>query len=124
MCGHGGIADDACFCPSCRHQFRQPEPDVTFDQYPQVVPPYAHDPAPGPEPAVPGTGHILDALLLQPAVLVMIFVAAVTYLTIGSLSQFSVTLAGAEFRLAGVVSLGIGVIVAWIFYRFMLVRME
>lgn len=124
FCGSDGLAGDVVFCPHCRYQFRPVDPvagEESRDSGVLPVQDYCGAP-PGPEPE--GEARIPEVLLIQPAILFMIFIAVVVYTVIGSLPAFGVRIAGSVVNMAGLVCLLTGAISAWAFYRLMLARLR
>ena len=122
FCGAGGITEDAVFCPHCRYQFRpENEPEASGA-------PYRGRPENGGTypPADPGPGEIriVEALLIQPAVLLMIFFSAGLWMVSGEIAGLSVSVSGVPVRYGAVVCMAAGAVAAWIVYRLMLVRLR
>jgi hypothetical protein len=123
-CGYDGIAEEASFCPNCRHPFRETESDVIFESPPQYLP--------EPRPARKSPKEKLtrkemlqfEVQLLQPAVILMLALAAVFYLSSGRIAELSVSVLSSEIRYGGVLCLIAGAVIAWIFYRIMLWRVQ
>lgn len=120
-CGYEGIAEESVFCPQCRHQFREPEYEVIFDNPPPApAPRQARKPA-----AEPFTGKEIRQMqvqLLQPALLLMLSLAAVLYLSSPRIPELAATVSSVEIHYGGFLSLLVGAVVAWIFYRVVLYR--
>ena len=122
-CGYDTIPDDACFCPRCRFQFKEPE--ITFDDEPFPAPATDHRvSAPLAERRAPRDVKTRQALLVQPAVLLMAGFAIVLYLLLGPAAEMSMTVMGTALRPAGLFCLGAAAVLAWICYRLMLIRLE
>jgi hypothetical protein len=123
-CGYESIADEAVFCPHCRHQFRELESDVVFET--PHFPPMDH------RVRTPGTDeklskreiHMIQIQLIQPAVLIMIAVGAVLYAGIGPVQGMAITLSSIEIRYGGFLCIVTGAVIAWFFYRISLYRIE
>lgn len=114
FCGSEGISEDVVFCPHCRYQFR---PETGPVQSPA---PYREN---GDAPA-PDEIRIVEALLVQPAVILMIFFSAGLYLAVNEIAALSVTVSGTVVRYGSVVCLLAGTVAAWVVYRLMLVRLR
>jgi hypothetical protein len=122
-CGYDGIADDACFCSHCRYQFREPETEAIFEQIPS---PRLQHPAEYrlSDSSTRQRTRRLEVMLIQPAVLLMIFFTVVFYVSLGRIAELTFSVASLEVRYGGFVCLLAGTILAWIFYRLMLMRIE
>ena len=125
ICGYEGIDEEACFCPHCRYQFIEPEPDAIFES-PVLYEPPRHQ---------TGTSkaegrfskkeiHQMEVQLLQPAILLMIVIAAVSYLAFGQMPQLAVRISSVEIPYGGFLSLFVGAVIAWVFYRITLYRIQ
>ncbi len=123
FCRSEGVPDEAVYCPHCRYQFRpaitEPEPGPV--QHTAEKPESIEDPQPGDGPD--GEIRLLEALLLTPAILVMIVTAVVISAGIGTLPALTLTIAGHPVTIAGAISLVFGALAGWIFYRVMLARL-
>ena len=126
ICGYEGIAEEAVFCPHCRHQFRELEYEVFFDNSTspciryseQLVNPWL----------TPFTGKEIRQMEIQlylPAILLMLSLAVVLYVSIGRIPElYRHGLFGVEIRYGGFLCLFIGALIGWIFYRIALYRIE
>jgi hypothetical protein len=124
FCGYDSIADEASFCPQCRYQFREPEQDVTFDTPPSYTARSKSGRKPSGEKFSKKELVELEVRLLGPAVLLMLALAMVFYFSSGRIVELTVPLASEEIRIGGLLSLFVGAVFAWIFYRFMLYRVQ
>lgn len=125
ICGYDGIDDEAVFCPHCRYQFLEPEPDMTYQEFaPRDAPrPKRSAPAGAPENPAQSEARLLEVLLLTPALILMIIFSAAIYLAIASVPQLVLHLSSAEIPCAAPASIILGAIPAWIVYRIMLMRL-
>jgi hypothetical protein len=121
-CGYESIAGEAVFCPQCRHQFREPEYELIFDSPPHPVPEQRGSRKADGDIFTKKEIRQMQVQLLQPAILVMLSLAAALYLSIGRISELSVTVSSLEIRYGGLLSLVTGAIFAWIFYRVVIYR--
>ena len=124
FCGSEGIAEDVVFCPHCRYQFRQPEPGPVSVAHEETFPAEPGNRSPERETFAPGEVRLLEVMVLQPAVLLMIFIATALYLTIGQIPGLVMNVSGAEVRYGGVLCFIAGAFVAWVFYRVILLRIR
>lgn len=122
-CGYDGIAEEAVFCPHCRHQFQEQEPDVIFESPPVYKPEQPEEHAVSGDLFVENQVRQIRAQLLQPALLVMLSTAAILYLASGRINELAVTVAAVEIRYGGFLCLLAGAIIGWFFYRIMLYRL-
>lgn len=115
-CGYETVPEEAVFCPHCRHRFQEPELDVSFRTprfKPKPVPYHCRD-----DDRLSGREiRKIQIQLLQPAVLVMIALAAGLYLAVGRIQDLTFSSSFFEIRYGGLLCLVTGALLAWIFYR-------
>jgi hypothetical protein len=121
-CGYESIAEEAVFCPQCRHQFREPEYEVIFDSPPYPVPEQRGSRKADGDVFTKKEIRLMQVQLLQPAILVMLSLAAALYLSSGRIPELSIMVSTVEVRYGGLLCLFTGAVVAWIFYRIVLSR--
>jgi len=121
-CGYE-VDNAAVFCPQCRFQFQET------------------DDAPFPGTAIPDTPvhegemdesifedspktfsdkeiRMLEVQLMQPAVLVVLVIALVTYTLIGTIPFIPLTIAGLNFGITGILCLACGILAGIVFFFF------
>jgi hypothetical protein len=123
-CGYDGIAEEALFCPHCRHKFQELEFDEMFESPPVYEPEQPEEHGVSGDLFVENQVRQIQVQLLQPAILVMLSTAAVLYLASGRIADLAVTVAAYEIRYGGFLCLLAGAIVGWIFYRIVLLRIR
>jgi hypothetical protein len=124
ICGYEGIAEEACFCPHCRYQFLEPESEI-FESPPHFTQQrWAGTTTPADGRFSKKEIHQMEIQLLQPAILLMLAIAAVSYIAIGRMPELAVRISTVEIPCGGFLSLFIGAVIAWIFYRIVLFRIQ
>jgi len=121
-CGYE-VDNAAVFCPQCRFQFQET------------------DDAPFPDPTIPDTPvhdremdesifeerqktfsdkelRMLEVQLMQPAVLVVLVIALITYTLIGTIPFIPLTIAGLNFGITGILCLACGILAGIVFFFF------
>ena len=121
-CGYE-VDNAAVFCPQCRFQFQET------------------DDAPFPDPSIPDTPvqdremdesifeerqktfsdkelRMLEVQLMQPAVLVVLVIALITYTLIGTIPFIPLTIAGLNFGITGILCLACGILAGIVFFFF------
>jgi hypothetical protein len=121
-CGYESIAEEAFFCPQCRHQFREPEYEVFFDNAPHPVPEHRVSCKADADMFTKKEIRQMQVQFLQPAFLVMLSVAVVLYFSTPRISELALMVSSVEVRYGGLLCLFIGAVFAWIFYRVVLYR--
>lgn len=123
-CGYEGDADEACFCSRCRHQYRVPDDGIVFDN-PSDLSSEQREAARADQDAFTEKEiRFIRVLLIQPAVLLMVGIAAGVYLSSSRISQLSIPAGGYEIPCGAFLSLAIGFVLAWIFYLILAYRIE
>lgn len=124
ICGYEGIAEEACFCPHCRYQFLEPDSEI-FESPPHYPPQrWAGTTTPADGRFSKKEIHQLEVQLLQPAIILMLTFAVVFYIAIGRMPELAVRVSSVEIPYGGIISLLVGAIIAWIFYRITLYRIQ
>lgn len=123
-CGYENIPEDARFCSRCRYHFPDQEPYFSPPAFNNTGYAEAESAPAEPEPVAPDESRLLAAMVLQPAILLMIFTATALYLTIGQIGELAFPVSGYEIRYGGVLCFAAGSLLGWIFYRVMLIRLE
>ncbi|HII99709.1 MAG TPA: hypothetical protein HA272_10775 [Methanoregula sp.] len=124
-CGYDGIAEEVCFCPHCRYQFRALVPEAASDNSMLFEPEPVAGPADAGDLFVEIQARQIQIQLLQPALLVMLATAGALYLAGGGrIADLAVTVSTFEIRYGIFLCLLAGAIIGWIFYRIMLRRIE
>jgi len=124
VCGYERIAEEACFCPGCRYQFREPEGGAGLES-----PVHSHmDPHECAQPEDQNFSkkeiRFIKIQLLQPACILMLVVAAGIYLASPRISQLSIPVMGTDLFYGGFLALIAGIFCAGIFYRILVFRIE
>ena len=121
-CGYENIAPGAVFCPNCRFQFRPQEPDPVAPLY-EPIPADEYPLDPDTSAPVDET-RLIEVLLLEPALILMIFTTGALWFALGGIANLAVTVSGVEVRYGGAICLLGGILTAWIFYRISLWRLH
>jgi hypothetical protein len=123
-CGSESINDDVVFCPHCRYQFRVPE------EYAEFVRP---DPRPVPRVQASSKNEEkfsrkeilqLKIQLLLPTFIILLSFALFFYTVCWRTNPLSLEISGIELEYGGILCLFIAAIIAWIFYRLMVRKIE
>jgi hypothetical protein len=123
-CGYEGIAEEACFCPNCRYQFRVPENDVVFDSSPPDGMDYYSPRARDSGKLTKKEIRILEIQLLQPAFLLMLALTVVFYTASSRIAELSFMVSSTEIRYGGFLCFGAAAVIAWIVYRILVYLIE
>ena len=123
-CGYENIPEDARFCSRCRYRFPDQEPYFSPPAFNNTGYAQQESVPVDSEPVAPDESRLLAAMVLQPAVLLMIFSATALYLTIGRIGELAFFVSGYEIRYGSVLCFVAGALIGWIFYRVMLIRLE
>jgi hypothetical protein len=125
-CGYNAD-ESAVFCPQCRFQFRDiiEEPDQAADSITGLPERGVISDETVLEKTIPDkrkTGFSdrellqLEVQLLQPAVLVVLIIALVTYTILSAIPFVPVTIAGLNFSIIGILCLACGFIFGIVFF--------
>jgi hypothetical protein len=121
-CGYE-VDNAAVFCPQCRFQFQEtdnaPFPDTTIPD--TTVHDREMDESIFEERQTMFSDkelRMLEVQLMQPAVLVVLVIALVTYTLIGTIPFIPLTIAGLNFGITGILCLTCGILAGIVFFFF------
>ena len=125
-CGYD--ADDAAiFCPQCRFRFRDIPEEPVQEEDTIIDPPergiiadetILEETPPGKRPGAFSDSELLqlEVQLLQPAALVVLIIALVTYTVLSAIPFAPVTIAGLNFSITGILCFTCGLIFGIVFF--------